>query len=164
MNKMIFPICIVMSVFFVNAGLSINARVDDLSRQREYMLTQNNHVEVEISQRQMLPQRPPVVVSTAFSLVINEIRYLEGNSGTTMNLTIEKSTDNDDIANHYIDSQYRGIKKLPVMLEVEKFSNETDMGAVLNDIYQLEEETDFKATEINKEGNALIVKGDVYGL
>ena len=50
------------------------------------------------------------------------------------------------------------------MLQVDKFSNETDMGAVLNDIYQLEMSTDFKVTEINKEGNTLIVKGDVYGI
>lgn len=81
-----------------------------------------------------------------------------------MNLTIEKSADNDDIAHHYVDSQYRGIKKLPIVIQIDKFSSETDMGAVLNDVYHLEKETDFKATEINKEGNVLIVKGEVYGL
>ena len=164
MNKFIILICAVVSIFFVNVGLSINAQVDGLAKQTEGILIQNNHMGVGISNRQLLAQRPPVFISKAFSLVINGIRYLEENSGTTMNLTIEKSKDNDDISNYYIDSHYRGIKKLSVMLEVDKFSSETDMGAVLNDIYQLEVETDFKVTEINKEGNTLIVKGDVYGL
>jgi hypothetical protein len=163
MNKMIIITCIVISVFLVNAGLSINAQVEDLSRQKDSLLVQNNHMGAEILERQQLIQKLPIEISKAFSLVINEIRYLEENSGTTMNLTIEKSVDDDDIANHYIGSQYRGIKKLPVTIEVDKFSDETDMGAVLNDVYQLELETDFKATEINKEGNTLIVKGDVYG-
>jgi hypothetical protein len=164
MNKIIIPICVVVSIFFINVGLSINEQIDGLYKQSKDLLIQNNHIEVEISNRRLLTQKPPVAISKSFSLVINEIRYLESNSGTVMNLSIEKSQDNEDISNHYIDSQYRGIKKLPVMLQVDKFSSETDMGAVLNDIYQLEMGTDFKASEINKEGNALFVKGDVYGL
>jgi hypothetical protein len=164
MNKIFILICIVVSVFFANAGLSINSQVDGISKQSQDILIQNNHMEVEISNRLLLTQKPAVAISKAFSLVVNEIRFLEEYSGTAMNLMIEKSQDNEDIAKHYIDSQYRGIKKLPVLIQVDKFSNETDMGAVLNDIYQLEAETDFKVTEINKEGNTLIVKGDVYGL
>ena len=164
MNKIMILICIVVSIFFANVGVSINAQVDSLSKQIEDVLIQNNHIEVEISNRQQLTQRPPVVISKALNLVINETRYLEEFSGTAMNIIIEKSADNEDVSKHYIDSQYRGIKKLPIVLQVDKFSNETDMGAVLNDIYQLEIETDFKVTEINKDGNTLIVKGDVYGL
>ena len=164
MNKVIISSCIVVSMFFINVGLSINKKVNDLFKQKENILIQNNHIGVEILESQLLPQRPPVFISKAFSLVINEIRYLEENSGTIMNLTIEKSANNDDIAHHYVDSQYRGIKKLPVVIQIDKFSSETDMGAVLNDVYHLEKETDFKATEINKEGNVLIVKGEVYGL
>ena len=164
MNKVIISASIVVSMFFINVGLSINNKVNDLLKQKEDILIQNNHIGVEILERQRLPQRAPVIISKAFSLVINEIRYLEENSGTIMNLTIEKSVDNDDIAHHYVDSRYRGIKKLPVVIQIDKFSSQTDMGAVLNDVYQLEEETDFKATEINKEGNVLIVKGEVYGL
>ena len=164
MNKVIISASIVVSMFFINVGLSINNKVNDLLKQKEDILIQNNHIGVEILERQRLPQRAPVIISKAFSLVINEIRYLEENSGTIMNLTIEKSVDNDDIAHHYVDSQYRGIKKLPIVIQIDKFSSQTDMGAVLNDVYQLEEETDFKATEINKEGNVLIVKGEVYGL
>jgi len=164
MNKVIISASIVVSMFFINVGLSINNKVNDLLKQKEDILIQNNHMGGEILESQLLPQRPPVFISKAFSLVINEIRYLEENSGTIMNLTIEKSADNDDIAHHYVDSRYRGIKKLPVVIQIDKFSSQTDMGAVLNDVYQLEEETDFKATEINKEGNVLIVKGEVYGL
>jgi hypothetical protein len=163
MNKTIVLICIGGSVFFINVGLSIKAQTNGLSKQIEDVLNRNNHMQMEISDRQLLTQRPPVALSKAYELVINDIRYLEENSGTAINLMIEKSQDNEDISSHYVDSQYRGIKKLPVMLEVDKFSSETDMGAVLNDIYQLEIDTDFKATQINKEGNELIVKGDVYG-
>lgn len=164
MNKIIILICVLVSIFFVNSGLSVNAKLEDLSKQSLEIFTKNNHMQKEILYRQSLAQRPPVAISKAFSLVINEIRYLESSSGTAMNLIIEKSQDNEEISNHYVDSQYRGIKKLSVTIRVDKFSDETDMGAVLNDIYQLEVETDFKAMEINKEGNALIVKGDVYGL
>jgi hypothetical protein len=164
MNKIIIIICIVTAVFSVNVGVSINARVQSLSRQIEDTLVQNTQIHAEILRKQQLSQKSPVAISKAYSLVINDIRYLEENSGTAMNLIIEKSHDNEDIANHYVDSMYRGVKKLPVTIQVDKFSGETDMGAVLNDIYQLEVQTDFKASEINKEGNALIVKGDVYGV
>jgi len=38
------------------------------------------------------------------------------------------------------------------------------MGAVLDDIHLLEKNTDFKASEISKDSNNLIVKGEIYGL
>jgi hypothetical protein len=164
MNKIITLISLAVSVFFINAGISMNAQVVGLLKQKEDLLIQNNNIGLEISQKLSLSQMPPVDISKAFSLVVNKIRFLEGNSGSTMNLMIEKSQDSDEIYNYLIDSQYRGIKKLPVTLQVDKFSNETDLSSVLNDIYQLEVETDFKVTEISKTGNGLIVKGDVYGL
>lgn len=163
MNKIVVVICIVVSIFFANAGASISTQIRSLERQTKDILIQNEHIGMEISKKQQLTPRPPVDISKAYSLVINNIRYLESNSGTAMNLMIEKSQDNEDISDHYIDSQYRGIKKLPVKIQIDKFSGETDMGAVLNDIYQLESGTDIKAIEINKEGNSLIVKGEVYG-
>ena len=164
MNKIMLIISILVAVFFVHLGLSMNTQFESLSKQTGDTVIQNHHMGMEIQARQSLTKRYPKAMSKAFSLLLNDLRYLEENSGTVMDLYIDKSKDNDDIASHYIDSQYRGIKKLPVLIEVNKFSSETDMSAVLNDIYQLEEGTDFKATEINKAGDILIVKGDVYGL
>ena len=164
MNKIIVLISILASAIFFNCGLSMNTEVVELSSQIEQISIQNDQMQAEISSKQLLAQKPPVEISKAYSLVINDIRYLEGNSGTSMNLMIEKSKENEDISGHYIDCEYRGIKKLPVTIQVDKFSSETDMGAVLNDIYQLEVETDFKAVEINMERNTLMVKGEVYGL
>lgn len=163
MNRIIIVICIVVSLFLINIGLSINSHIDGLTKKTRDIQIQNNLIKEEILNRQILPQRPPMLISNAFSIVINEIYYLEEFSGTAMKLIIEKSNDNEDITKHYINSEYRGIKKLPVLLRIDKFSNETDMGEVLNDIYQLEVMTDFKVNEIIKEGNTLNVKGDVYG-
>jgi len=154
---------IIVSIIFVNIGFSINRETKGVSAQIKDIKIQNNLLETEILRKQTLTKRSPVPISKALSLVINDTRYLEGNSGTSMNIRIERSQDNEDIASHYIDSQYQGIKKLPVIIQVDKSSSETDMGAVLSDIYQLETETDFKANEIDKEGNAVLVKGDVYG-
>jgi len=164
MNKVIVLISIIVSVFLINIGLSVNAQVRGVAKQIEDISIQDKHLSVEILNRQLLVQRTPRPIPKAFSLVINDIRYLEENSGTGMNLMIDKAQDNEDISNHYVYSQYRGIKKLPVLIQVDKFSDETDMGAVLSDIYQLEVETDFKVAEINKMGDVLIVKGDIYGL
>ena len=47
---------------------------------------------------------------------------------------------------------------------INKYSKETDMGAVLDDIHLLEKNTDFTATQIVKDNNNLIVKGEIYGI
>jgi len=164
MNKIIILVCMGASIFFAHGGLWYKSQADRLSRQIAAILIENKRMNAEIIEKQQLYPQPPVTISKAYNLVINDMRYLQENSGTTMNLTIEKSHDNEDISNHYVASCYRKVRKLPVIIQVDKFSGETDMGAVLNDIYQLEADTDFKAWEINKEGNVLIVKGDVYGV
>jgi hypothetical protein len=95
---------------------------------------------------------------------MNQIRLLESYSGTSMNVQLEATTDTQDISSHYEDTQYKGIRGLPIKIVVDKFSKETDMGAVLDDIHVLEKNTDFIASEISKDNNNLIVKGEVYGL
>jgi uncharacterized protein with HEPN domain len=95
---------------------------------------------------------------------MNQIRLLESASGTSMNVQLEGTMDTQDIANHYEDTPYKGIRGLRIRIVVDKFSKETDMGAVLDDIHLLEKNTDFMASEISKDNNNLIVKGEVYGL
>ena len=164
MSRIVILISIFVSLYFVHTGLLMKVKVQELTRQKQDMVAQNNHMIFEISERLQLPQKQALLMSKAFSKVVNETRYLESNSGTTVDLTIEKSADSDEISSHYQDSQYHGVKKLPVVLHIDKSSSETDLGAVLSDIYQLEIETDFKVTEINKDGTTLLVKGDIYGI
>jgi len=164
MNALMVFLALLVSLFLGFRGLCMNTEVNDLARQMENIQAQNTQKKQTIVQKQLLTPRRAQAMSKAFSLLVNDIRYLENNSGTTMNLTVDKSNDSDDVNSHCVDSPYRGVKKLPITLQVNKFSSETDMGEVLNDIYQLEIDTDFKATEINKEGDTLIVKGDVYGI
>ena len=85
-------------------------------------------------------------------------------SGTRMNIVLTGTKENENIEDHYVDTEFRDVKGLPMTISVEKFSNETDMAEVLNDIYLLEKRTDFKVSEISTENNGLIVKGELYGI
>ena len=77
---------------------------------------------------------------------------------------LKGAMDSQDISSHYVDTEYKGIRGLKIQIVVDKFSKETDMGAVLDDIHLLEKNTDFVSSEISKDNNNLIVKGEVYGL
>jgi hypothetical protein len=72
--------------------------------------------------------------------------------------------DTQDISSHYENTEYKGIRGLKIKIVVNKFLKETGMETVLDNIQILEKNTDFMVTEISKDNNNLIVKGEVYGL
>lgn len=164
MNKTIIFISFIISIVFINFGMSTKAQVDELRKENLQLQADNLDMGQNIKNKGSLPKQAPVAISTAYSVAMNQVRLLESLSGTSMNVQLEGAVDTQDISSHYEDTQYQGIRGLKILIVVDKFSKETDMGAVLDDIHLLEKNTDFMASEISKDNNNLIVKGEVYGL
>jgi hypothetical protein len=164
MNKTIIFISFAVSVVLINLGMSTKARVDELKSENAQLQANNFDRKLKIKDKESLPKEVPVPLSEEYNLVLNQIRSLESTSRTNMNVQLEGTMDTQDITSHYEDTPYKGIRGLKIRIVVDKFSKETDMGAVLDDIHLLEKNTDFMASEISKDNNNLIVKGEVYGI
>ena len=164
MNKVIVFISFVAAIVFINWGMTTKTQVDEINSKAAQLRTKNLEIKYKINEKASLTKQPPVLLGTEYSVVLNQIRLLESYSGTVMNVQLEGSMDTPDITSHYEDTEYQGIRGLKIRIVVDKFSKETDMGAVLDDIHLLEKNSDFIASEISKDNNNLIVKGEVYGL
>ena len=164
MNKIIIFVSCVISILLINFAMSTRTQIDNLKNEAAQLKAGNLDMHQRIKDKEKLIKRKPVLLSTAYGLVLNKMRILESFSGTNMNIQLENSRDADDISEHYMDTEFKGVRGLKIQIVVDKFSKETDMGAVLDDIYLLEKSTDFMASEISKENDNLIVKGEVYGL
>jgi len=164
MNKGIIFISLIVSIVLINLGISIKSQVDGLKSDRSKLENDNMDMERKIKIKGSLSKQPPILLSTEYIAVLNQIRLLESYSGTSMSVQLEGGMDMQDISNHYENTEYKGIRGLRIKILVDKFSKETDMGAVLDDIHLLEKNTDFMALEISKDNNNLIVKGEVYGI
>jgi hypothetical protein len=164
MNKIIFVIAVVITVFFINLGLILRSHMMDTKKQKNVIVSENLTLSEEVDQKQRFKKNVPKTISKAFTLFVNEIKMFETYSGTRMNIALTGSKENENIEDHYVDTKFRNVKGLSLTINVEKFSNETDMAEVLNDIYLLENRTDFKVSEISTENNVLIVKGELYGI
>lgn len=164
MNKIIIFISFIVSVISVNLGISAKVQVEGLKEEELNLQIANSDIEMKIKDKELLVKHEPILLLNAYELVINQVRTLEVYSGTNINVQLEANKDTEDISNHYINTEYRGIKGLKVKIVVDKFTKETDMGAILEDIHLLEKNTDFMASEISKDSNNLIVKGEIYGI
>jgi hypothetical protein len=164
MNKMVIFISLVAAIVLINWGMSAKAQIDELKSESLRLEINNFKMKQKIKYEESLTKLAPIPLSKEYSLVLNQIRLLENHSGTSMNIQLVGTMNTQDISSHFEDTEYKGIRGLKVQIVVDKFSKETDMGAVLDDIRLLEKNTDFMASEISKENNDLIVKGEVYGL
>ena len=164
MNKIIVFVSIILSFVLINFGVSSQKQLDGLKAEYLQLQASNFDLKSKIKNKELMPKQTPVPLATEYNEVLNQIRLLESYSGTSMNVQLSGSSDTEDISSHYEDTEYKGIRGLKVQIVVDKFSKETDMGAVLDDIHLLEKNTDFIATEITKDNNNLIVKGEVYGI
>ena len=164
MNKIIIFISFIVAIVLGSVGRSTNLDVNN--QKEEYAQLESNNFEMsqKIKDKEFLTKRKPVPLAREYSLVMNHVRILESYSGTRMNVELEGIKDVDDISSRYVDTEYKGVMGLKIRIVVDKFSKETDMGAMLDDIHLLEKNTDFMATEITKDNNNLIIKGEVYGL
>ena len=164
MNKIIVSLSFIITAALIHSGISTKVRVDALKNENAQLQADNLDMKREIVNKESLFKQTPVSLSTAYSVVLNHIRLLESYSGTNMGMQLDGAKDAEDIAAYYVNTEYKGIKGLKIRIIVNKFSKETDMGAVLDDIHLLEKSTDFTALELSKDNNNLIVKGEIYGL
>jgi len=164
MNKIIIFISFVVSIVLVNFGMSTKAQVDNLRDEFSQLEANNLDMKQKINEKGFLVKREGVLLPVEYNLVINQVRMLEGYSGTNMALQLNGIKDAADISTQFEGTEYKGVRGLRIKIVVNKFSKETDMGVVLDDIHLLEENTDFMASEITKDNNNLIVKGEIYGL
>lgn len=165
MNKIMIVMAVVIAAFFMEGGLMLRSRTMDTEKQKNDMVSENLALADEVGQKQRFKKNAPKTISNAFSLFVNETKMFETYGGTRMNIVFNgEARENEDIEDYYADTEFRNVKGLRLTIHVEKFSNETDMAEVLNDIYLLEGRTDFKVSEISTENNALIVKGELYGI
>jgi hypothetical protein len=164
MKNLPIYISLVIAAVLINFGLSTGGQVRDLNDQKSQLESSNLELKKQIDIKKLLPKQDAIGVSTEYGLVLNQIRMLESYSGTNMNVQLEGVADASDISSHFEKSDYKGIRRLKINIVVDKFDNETDMGTVLDDVHQLEKNTDFKVSEITKDNSNLIVKGELYGL
>ncbi len=154
-----------IAVILVNSGLTLSSRTMDIKKQKNEIMSENSALSGEVDQKQRFKKNVPKSISNAFTFFVNETKMFETYSGTQMDIAFGvQAKENENIEDYYVATGFRNVKGLPLTINVEKFSNETDMAEVLNDIYLLENRTDFKVSEISTENNALIVKGELYGI
>lgn len=164
MNKIMIAIAVVIMILLIHSGLILRSQTMDIMKQKNKTVSENSALSEELGQKQKIKKKGPKSISHAFSLFINVTKMFETYSGTQMNIVWANTKENENIEEHYVDTSFRGVKALPMTISVEKFSNETDMAEVLNDVYLLEKRTDFKVSGISTENNSLIVKGELYGI
>ncbi|MBF0511861.1 MAG: hypothetical protein HQL13_05995 [Candidatus Omnitrophica bacterium] len=164
MKKTMIFLSLALSLLLFHWGFTLSQEMRALQGQYTQLQTNNLMIKEEIRFKETLPKKAPMPLSTGYTDMLNHISVLENTSGTCMQVNIEASKEDQMIENHYENSEYQGIKKLKIQIMVDKFSKESDMGAVLDDIHLLEKDTDFIARQIIKENNDLIVKGEVYGI
>jgi len=162
-NVLIF-IAVVLAGLLIEAGLNIHARAAEIAQEKQALRRQNVSMSDELKAKQRYHPSSPQSMSEAFRFFINQTRMLEIYSGTHMSLVVDAGHDNDDMQEHDVLTEFRRVKGLRLMIHVDKFSNETDMEEVLNDIYLLEKHTDFKVKEIMAANGVLTVKGELYGI
>jgi len=164
MNKMVIFISCLIFIVLMDIGFNAAKQVSNQREALQQLETDNVQMKDQIAFTELLPKSKPFALADAYALVMDQIRMLQAYSGTNMNVQLENIKDSDDISSSYVSTVYKGVEGLKIKIIVDKFSKETDMGAVLDDIHLLEKNTDFMATEITKDNNDLIVKGEIYGL
>ena len=164
MKKIIVIVSFLVAAVFLHFALSTKTEVDNLKDECSSLDSSNLDMEQKIMNKETLVKHNPVPLSYEYSLVMNQIRILESYSGTNINVQLEDTKDASDVSSQFVPTEYKGVKGLKIKIVIDKFSKETDMGAVLDDIHLLERHTDFVTTQITKDNNNLIVKGEVYGI
>jgi len=164
MNKMIILAFTAVTMVLVNLGISEKQRTDELRKKGSQIEANNRDMKAKINERLPLVKHKPVLLSEEYALLVNEVKLLKSCRDVNMNVQLEYGKDAEDITDHYENTGYIGVRRLELEILVDHFTKETDMCGILDDIHLLEMNTDFIATQISKENNSLIIKGEVYGL
>ena len=164
MNNVLIFTSLLISAVFANLGLDAQKHYNVIKTENSKLQRENQLIYQQIRDKKSLPKQAPVPISAAYGTVLNRLAILNSNSSAKMTVQLEAGTDTDDISTHFEGTVYNGIKGLRIKIVVDKFFQETDMGAVLDDIYLLEMDTDFLVSKITMDNNHLIVKGEIYGI
>lgn len=164
MNKLIILTAVLVSGFIFHAGYSLESKALDLAKQVHEIHSSNEMTEKEVFYKKSLFKIKGIPLLKAYSLLMNQVNDLESYSGTSMNVQLPNAKDANDISQYFVTTDYKRVKGLKLNIVINKFTESTDMGAVLDDVHLLEMNTDFLATQIIKEKDDLIVKGELYGL
>jgi len=155
---------LIIAFLFIEGALNLRVQEQEAQKSKDHLAAENQRLEGEINHKQSFKKNEPRYISKAFNLFVNQMKIFEAFSGTQMNFSLGGRKEKESIEDHFVPTHFRGVKALPILINVQKFSNQTDMGEVLNDIFLLENRTDFKVSEISSENNALVVKGELYGI
>lgn len=162
--KIAVVVSVLAASILVNWGFHLNTRTSQILQRKIHEEKTNNDLSREMRFKETLKKEEPQALSSAFAFFINQSKLIETYSGTRMKLVFTGNRINENIQAHYVSTEFRNVKGLPLTINVEKFTKETDMTEVLNDIYLLERRTDFKVLEISSENDILTVKGELYGV
>ena len=164
MNKIMVLFSLAVSMVLIYFGISQRAQMNEQRIQLAQLQVKNMERKQSVKDKEILSRSNPVFLSEEYGVLMDKVRILAGNSGIGMNVALQEGRDAADIADHYVDTPYSGVKALKIKIVVDRFSKETDMGMVLDDIHVLEKSTDFLVSEISRELDHLSVKGEIYGL
>ncbi|MDE2026951.1 MAG: hypothetical protein KGJ11_00240 [Candidatus Omnitrophica bacterium] len=164
MNKTAVFMSLTFSVVLGYFGMNTHAQVQYIKEGISQIEQKNDAMQQSLKDKVGIKRAAPVPLSKEYNLVMNQMRILEGYSGTSIDVQLDGIKDTSDIRSQFQNTEYKGVKGLMVKIVIDKYSKQTDMGAVLDDIYLLEKNTDFTTTQIIKDNNNLIVKGEIYGI
>jgi hypothetical protein len=161
---MLVIMAMIITGVFIHLGFGLKNKSVDALKQKERIMSQNISMSDEIEQKQVYKKSEPKSLWDAFASFVNQSKMFEIYGGTQMKLVFSGSKENENIEDRYVETEFRNVKGLPLTINVSKFSSQTDMAEVLNDIYLLESRTDFKISEILTDNDVLTVKGELYGI
>lgn len=164
MNKIIIFVSLLVLAVLINGGVSSRTQMEKIKNDILKLQVNIQEMKQKVRIKKSLPFRSPVFLSTAYIVLLNQIRYWESDGSLSMNVQLDGGTDAQDISSHFERTEYKGIKGLKIKIVVDRLSQAVDMGEVLDDIDLLERKADFKVLEINKASDNLTIKGEVYGL
>ena len=156
MNKMLLTISVTAAALLVHQGLYLNSLASGYVQRQQQLQDTNLALTQEVMAKQKFPKQTPRRMSRAFADFVNQARVLEIFGGTRMQL--------ENFSTPWEPTGFRQVQALPLKIHVFKFSEVTEMTEALNDIYMLEQRTDFMVTDVTDDHEALTVKGELYGV
>jgi hypothetical protein len=164
MKKIVIIVSIVISSFLLNGGKAFMSQASVLHEEKICLLRADDEMDREIKRKRRLRKKLPVPITTSFGSLINLMRTLENYGGEKIELLLSAKKEKESLEEHFAGSDFRNVKSLPMDFKFSKFSESTQLAAVLNDIYLLERVTDFRVYEISDVNDILEVKGVLYGI
>ncbi|MDE2028167.1 MAG: hypothetical protein KGK03_05025 [Candidatus Omnitrophica bacterium] len=164
MNKMMILGSFIVSILLINSGFVCRSQAESLDKQKDQLDRVVNVMRQELRAKRQCVPTVPVNIGESFNSFVNFMRMLKSYDGIDMMLEFAVKNGKNSLEEHLIDSGFRNVKALPVILRINKSSFPADPAFFLNDIYFLENQTDFKVDAIIAEDGSWMIKGEIYGI